>query len=366
MKGILFINNRSSSTGIGNYGYNLFVHLKQMGQKDLDFITLQSPAEDSYGPTINVFGQKIKRMIDHLRFVRRIPRHYKIYHVLNPNLGILLLRYRPSVVTVHDIAPLIPTARRDMITQSYGLDVPVLMAMQINMWFVRNADRIISVSQHTKNDLVSVLGVNSQRIRVVYSGTDRNLFSPRDRKKARRGLRLPLDREIILHVGVDEPRKNIQTLIKAFYMVRKKFPKALLIRIGAMRGTTRRLISSLGLEDAILHYQKVANIALFYNAADLFVFPSYYEGFGFPLVEAMASGCPIIAGDSSSVPEVVGKVGVLFPPSDVTMLNESICQVLTDQNMRSMMIKNGLERSLKFDWRVCAKQTLEVYETLCS
>jgi glycosyltransferase involved in cell wall biosynthesis len=366
MRGILFINNRSSSTGIGNYGYNLFVHLKQMGQKDMDFITLQSPAEDSYDRTVSFFGQKIKRMIDHLKFVRRIPRHYKIYHLLNPNLGILLLRYRPSVVTVHDIAPLKPAASRDMITQSYGLDTPILMAMQINMRFVRNADRIISVSQHTKNDLASVLGLHSQRIRVVYPGTDRNLFSPRDRRKARQELHLPLNKEIILHVGVDEPRKNIQTLIKAFYMIKKKFPKALLIRIGGMRSTTRRLISSLDLGNSILHYQKVENTALFYNAADLFVFPSYYEGFGFPLVEAMASGCPVIAGDSSSIPEVVGKAGILFPPSDVKMLNESICQVLTDHNMRSMMIKNGLERSLKFDWKLCAKQTLEVYETLCS
>jgi glycosyltransferase involved in cell wall biosynthesis len=234
------------------------------------------------------------------------------------------------------------------------------------MRFVRNADRIISMSQHTKNDLISIFGVNSKIIKVIYPGIDRNLFSPRDQEKARRNLHLPLNREIILHVGVDEPRKNIQTLIKALYMVRKKFPKTLLIRIGGMRSTTRRLISSLGLDDAVLNYQKVANIALFYNAADLFVCPSYYEGFGFPLLEAMASGCPVIAGNSSSIPEVVGKAGILFPPSDVTMLNESICQVLADQNMQSMMIKNGLERSLKFDWNICAKQTLEVYETLYS
>jgi len=366
MKKILLINNKSASTGIGNYAYNLFMHLKQMGREDLDFVTLQSPAEDSFGPTLKIFGQKIKKMIDHLRFVLSIPRGYKIYHILNPNLGVLLLKYRPSVVTVFDIAALIPTVNRDWITQSYGLDMPLLMAMQINMRFLRSADRILCMSQYTRSDLVSVLGINSQRISVGYPGIDRTLFSPRDLRKARRDLHLPLDKKIILHVGVDDPRKNIKTLIRALYMVRKKFPKILLIRIGGMREPTRRLISSLGLEDVVVHYQKVPSVASFYNAADLFVFPSYYEGFGFPLVEAMASGCPVIAGDSSSVTEVVGKAGVLFPPFDVTMLNDSICQVLTDQNMRSTMIKNGLERSLKFDWKVCAKQTLEVYDTLCS
>lgn len=365
MKRILLINNRSSSTGIGNYSYNLFMHLKQIGQKDIDLITLQSPAEDSYGNIISSFGQKVKRTIDHLRFVRRIPRHYKIYHLLNPTLGILLLRHHPSIVTVHDIAPFIPMASHDMITQSYGLDTPIIMAMQINMRFVRNADRIISMSQNTKKDLISVLGVKSQRIRVVYPGTNRDLFTPRDLKKARQELHLPLNRQIILHVGVDEPRKNIRTLIKAFYFVKKKFPRALLIRIGGMRSNTRRLVLSLRLEDAILHYQKVENIALFYNAADLFVVPSYYEGFGLPLVEAMASGCPVVAGNSSSIPEVVGEAGIIFPSSDVKALSESIFKVLTDQNMRSIMIKIGLERSLKFDWRVCAKQTLEVYKTLC-
>lgn len=366
MNDIVLINNRSAATGIGNYGYSLFTHLKQMSTRNLDFITLNSPAEDSYGSTLKIFSQKMKRMMDHLRFVRKIPRSYKVYHILNPNLGILLSRYRPSVVTVFDIAALIPYVSRDMITQSYGLDLPVVMAMQMNMRFLKNADRILCMSQHTKKDLTSVLAINTKRIIVGYPGIDRILFSPRDKRKARLHLNLPLNKRIILHVGVDEPRKDIRTLIQAFYLIKKKLPDTVLIRIGGMRETTRKLIFALGLTDSVIHYRKVASVAFFYNAADLFVFPSYYEGFGYPVVEAMASGCPVVAADSSSVPEVVGKAGILFPPSDVTTLYETINQVLTDSNMRSTMIKEGVEQSLKFDWKTCAETTLEAYETLCS
>jgi glycosyltransferase involved in cell wall biosynthesis len=105
-------------------------------------------------------------------------------------------------------------------------------------------------------------------------------------------------------------------------------------------------------------------VAPFYNAADLFVFPSYYEGFGYPAAEAMASGCPVIAAQSSSLIEVVGSGGLLFPPFDTVALYETISQVLTDSNMRSVMIKEGLEQVKNFDWKECAEKTLETYEDL--
>jgi glycosyltransferase involved in cell wall biosynthesis len=108
----------------------------------------------------------------------------------------------------------------------------------------------------------------------------------------------------------------------------------------------------------------VPNVAIFYNAADLLVFPSYYEGFGYPIAEAMASGCPVVAADSSSIPEVVGTTGILFPPSDMTRLYETVIQVLTDSTMRSKMIEDGFKQCLKFDWEICARTTLKAYEAL--
>jgi len=366
MNEVLLINNRSSSTGIGNYSYQLIKHLKETGQVNLDFISLSTVAEDSYGGVVSVSSQKAKRFIDHLLFLRKIPRHYKVYHLLNPNLGILIAKHRPVVVTVHDVFPFSPLASQDIIVQSCGLDLPILMAMKFNMKFLKYADRVISVSQHTKKDLISLLNIDASRISVIYPGIDRKSFCPRDKEKVRRNLNLPKNKKIILHVGVDEPRKNVRTLIEAFYKVKRIVPEALLLRIGGMRSITRKLISSLQLENSLIHYARVPNIALFYNAADLLALPSHYEGFGFPVLEAMASGLPVIAGNVSSIPEIADKAGILFPPSNVTLLSDLISQVLTDKQMQQKMAIDSLERSTKFDWGICAKQTLEIYKTLHS
>jgi len=361
---ILLISNRSPSTGIGTYSYQLVKHLKETWHVDLDFLNLTTLAEDSYGTTIHVSSQKIKRLIDHLLFLRKIPKGYKVYHILNPNLGILIMRYRPTVVTVHDIFPFTSMATHDLITQSLGLDSPILLAMKFNMKFVKTADRIISVSEHTKRDIISLFRIEASKIHVVYPGIDRNVFHVRDKRKARQSLNLPQKRKIILHVGVDEPRKNIKTLIKAFYMIKKKVPDALLVRIGGMRSATRKLITSLHLDDSIIHHKKVPSTHLFYNAADVLAFPSYYEGFGLPVLEAMASGLPVVAGDSTSVPEIVGKAGILFPPFNATILSELVCKVINDKKTQQEMTTSGLEISSKFDWNLCAGQTLEIYKNL--
>ncbi len=363
MKDILLINNKAKGTGIGSYSFSLFSHLQKLTRRSIDFITLNSSAQED-GSVIKDFPQSVKKLMDHLYFVRKIPRSYKVYHLLNPNLGIILPRLHPSVVTVHDISVLRPNVSKDIVANSYGMEIPLLWGMQLNMSFIRDADRILCLSYHTRSDLISVLGIESKRVVVSYPGIDHQLFKPRDRLKARQSLDLPINKRIILHIGTDEPRKNTKTLIDALYLLRKRFPDVVLVKIGGLRDATRRLISARQLEDSIRYYRKVPSVAPYYNAADLFVFPSYYEGFGYPAAEAMASGCPVVAADSSSVTEVVGKGGIIFPPFDVVTLSESISQVLTDSSTNAAIIEEGLEQVKKFDWKKCAETTLRTYETL--
>ena len=287
-----------------------------------------------------------------------------MYHLLNPNLGIILPKLHPSVVTVHDISVFKRAVSSDIIAKSYGLELPLLLSIQLNMLFIKSADRILCMSNHTKNDLTSVLGIEEKRITVSYPGIDKQVFKPRDKLKARLSLSLPLHRRILLHVGTDEPRKNTATLIEAFYLIKKRIPDAVLVKIGGMRETTRKLIFARGLGDSVIYLNKVPDVAPYYNAADVFVFPSYYEGFGYPAAEAMASGCPVVAADSSSVTEVVGRGGILFPPFDVEALYETIIQVLTDSSKTDVMVSEGLEQVKKFDWKKCAETTLATYETL--
>jgi glycosyltransferase involved in cell wall biosynthesis len=146
--------------------------------------------------------------------------------------------------------------------------------------------------------------------------------------------------------------------------VKQRVPDVLFVKVGSMRETTRKLVSALGLGDSVIHFERTASVAAFYNAADLFAFPSYYEGFGYPAAEAMASGCPVVAADSSSVTEVVGGGGILFSPFDVAALRETIYQTLTDPTGNAALVREGLEQVKKFDWTMCARKTLAVYETL--
>jgi len=364
MKDILLINNKAKSTGIGTYSYSLYDNLTKVTRRNVDFVTLSLAFENDGGSLVKAFPQSIKKLLDHLGFLRKISHSYKVYHLLNPNLGIMLPRLHPSVVTVHDISPLKRSVSEDIIAKSYGLELPLLLSMQLNMRFIKNADRVLCMSNYTKNDLTSVLGIEEKRITVSYPGIDRQLFNPRDKSRARLSLNLPINKRILLHVGTDEPRKNVATLIEAFYLVKKKIPDAVLVKVGGMREATRKLILARHLGDSVIHFNKVPSVAPFYNAADLFVFPSYYEGFGYPAAEAMASGCPVVAGDSSSVTEVVGRGGILFPPFNVTTLYETIIQMLTDSNKHTAMINEGFEQVKKFDWKKCAETTLAVYETL--
>jgi glycosyltransferase involved in cell wall biosynthesis len=364
MKDILLINNKPKPTGIGRYSFSLYENLRKITTRHIDFVTLRASLQEEKGSTIKAFPQSLAKLLSHMGFASKTLGDYRLYHLLNPNLGIMLAYLQPSVVTVHDLSIFKRHVTREIISESYGLEIPQLLAMQLNMRYIRDADRVLCMSNYTKNDVISVLGVESKRITVTYPGIDRELFKPRDKLEARRSLRLPLDRRIVLHVGTDEPRKNTRTLIEALDWVKQRIPDVVLVKVGGMRETTRRLISALGLSESVIHFERTADVAPFYNAADLFAFPSYYEGFGYPAAEAMASGCPVVAADSSSLTEVVGGGGVLFPPFDVVALREIICQTLTDPDRKAALVRDGLEQVKKFDWKTCAETTLATYETL--
>ncbi len=355
MKDILLINNKSKSTGIGRYSYSLYENLKKITARNIDLVTLDASFKEENGSVIKTFPQSLKKLMNHMGFASKAPRGYRLYHLLNPNLGIMLANLQPSVVTVHDLSVFKRNVTEDIIAESYGLEIPQLLAIQLNMRYIRDADRVLCMSNYTKNDVISVLGVESKRITVTYPGIDHELFKPRGKLEARRSLGLPLEKPIVLHVGTDEPRKNTKTLIEALASAKQRIPDLILVKVGGIRKVTRKLISALGLSDSVIHFERTDNVAPFYNAADLFAFPSYYEGFGYPAAEAMASGCPVVAANSSSLTEVVGEGGVLFPTFDVIALREIIIRMVTDPAWKAALVRGGLEQVKKFDWKNCAE-----------
>ena len=261
-----------------------------------------------------------------------------------------MFKAKPYIVTVHD---LIPFLRARSIT-----DLLIRECIKL----VRNADSIICISENTKRDLLRFIDVDPKKVRVIYHGVDHELFKPRDKLEARRRLGLPLDRPIILNVGSEEPRKNIPVLLKSFKKLLKGVSNALLVRVGERTAHMEKLIRNLDLSNIVLYRRaSLDEVALYYNAADLLCFPSYYEGFGNPPLEAMASGLPVIAGNRTSIPEVVGDAGILLDPFDVDGFAYWMHEVLSNEDLRTKLSEKGYRRSMNFSWEKCARETLDVY-----
>lgn len=266
----------------------------------------------------------------------------------------------PSVITVHDLAFLLyPRFLTRESARYYGqVDVAA-----------RRADHIIAVSDSTKRDTVRLLGVPEEKISVIYEAAH-PLFTPitSDEPLTRVRARYDLPSDFILFVSTVEPRKNLPTLLRAFRRLRDHYKLETTLAIAGQRGwlveEVDAVVAELKLGEAVRFLGGVPNeeLVYLYNAAKLFVLPSFYEGFGLPPLEAMACGTPVIVSNVSSLPEVVGDAGILIAPEDVEGLTVAMWRVLTDENLRRELRAKGLERAQTFSWERAARETLSVYQ----
>ena len=269
-----------------------------------------------------------------------------------------------SVITVHDLAlDRFPEYSRKFFGQRWA------------SWRSRRvfsqADRIIAVSHHTAQDLHDYYGVSPERINVVYPGNSLAVNAAQmtitlTSLKQRYGLR---GDAYILHVGGGEPRKNISALLEAYAMLgapRRHYQLILIGRMGRWKEQIIRRVRQLGLTDdvAIMGYVAQEHLDIFYTHASLFVYPSLYEGFGIPPLEAMARGIPVITSNTTSLPEVVGDAAVMTDPLLPAALAQAITAVLTDAKLRERLRQKGLSRAKQFSWEQAARNTLAVYASV--
>ncbi|MEW5718373.1 MAG: glycosyltransferase family 1 protein [Chloroflexota bacterium] len=265
----------------------------------------------------------------------------------------------PSVITMHDLAfMLYPRFLTRESARYYGqVDVAA-----------RRADHIIAVSESTKRDTIRLLGVPESKVTVIHEAAH-PLFEPIADDSAGEFVRAHynLPSEFILFVGTIEPRKNLPTLLRAFRRLRDNYKSEAVLAIAGNRGwlveQVDQVIAELRLGDTVRFLGNVRNeeLVYLYNAAKLFVFPSLYEGFGLPPLEAMACGTPVIVSNVSSLPEVVGDAGLLIDPEDVEALTVAMWRVLTDDKLRRELSEKGLKRAQTFSWERAAHETLAVY-----
>jgi len=264
-----------------------------------------------------------------------------------------------SVITMHDLAFLkYPRFLTRDSARYYG---------QVDL-AARQADHIIAVSESTKRDTVQLLGVPEEKITVIHEAAH-PLFTPVTNVDALRRVRERhhLPENFILFVSTVEPRKNLPTLLRAFRRLRDHYKSDAVLAIAGNRGwlfeEVDRVVNELELAEAVRFLGGVPNeeLVYLYNAAKLFVLPSFYEGFGLPPLEAMACGTPVIASNVSSLPEVVGDAGILIDPQDVEGLTVAMWRVLSDETLQREMREKGLKRAEIFSWERAAQETLTVY-----
>lgn len=246
---------------------------------------------------------------------------------------------------------------------------------QLRSWTeysVRNSEKILTISNFSKSEILEYYNVEDEKVIVTYPGYDRNIFNPGNKaKKILESKFYNLKRkynihgEYILFVGTLQPRKNIVRLIEAFHFLQKKRNELQLVIIGKRGWLYTDLfekIKELKLENKIVITDFVANdeLSLFYQNAKCFVLPSLYEGFGLPVVEAMASGCPVVVSNTSSLPEIVGDAGILIDPLDTKSIVEGILQAGFSKDKRNDLIEKGLQRTSLFNWNTCVRKTFEV------
>ncbi|MBW2059899.1 MAG: glycosyltransferase family 4 protein, partial [Deltaproteobacteria bacterium] len=282
-----------------------------------------------------------------------------IFHSID-YVGPFLFKPARYVATVHD---LIPVKAPELTTPKHRFVGRHLLPRMVRM-----ADKVIAVSQATKNDLVSLFGKEAEKVKVVYEGVD-PIYCPRagaEVHKVKKKYRIESD--YFLFIGNIEPRKNLETVLEAYSRSRARGAVRFVVagKKGWMYEDFFRAVVEKGLEREVLFLGFVPDkdLPALLSGALFFAFPSLYEGFGLPVLEAMACGVPVITSNVSSLPEVVGDAAILIDPRNVEELAWRMEMLCDSMELRLELRKKGQERAKMFSWDKAARQTFEVYREL--
>jgi glycosyltransferase involved in cell wall biosynthesis len=265
----------------------------------------------------------------------------------------------PAVVTVHDLSferlpETLPPLQRRYLSAATRLSV-------------RRADALIAVSDFTRRELIETLGADPDRVHVVHNGIEREFQpTPRDTQAAAR-RRHALPEEFVLTLGTLQPRKNLGTLLRAYAELCAEHSDSPPLAVAGGQGwgdeDPERLARQLGIEDRVrfLGYVPDADLPALYSACRLFAYPSRYEGFGLPVVEALACGAPTVISDAASLPEIGGGAVIAVGPDDASGWAAAMAELLGDASKRESMRDAGLTRARRYSWSRAARETADVY-----
>jgi len=278
----------------------------------------------------------------------------------SPISGLPFLQFCPMVVTIFDLT-------YEIHPEWFSLR-SIISSQIYSRWAAKTAKRIIVSSECTKKDIIKYYKVDEKNIEIIYIAPEESYKQITDKSRLNSvKSKYGISKNFLLHVGAIHTRRNIERLLKVFSRLRGEGFDLQLVLIGSLMVLKtidlNHYIRELGLEGEVIHIDYVPDedLVCLYNAAKLFVYPSLYEGFGLPLVEAMACGTPVVASNASCIPEVVGDAGILFDPYNEEEILDSIKIVLNDKSTWEALSIKGLRRAKQFSWSSAAKQTIELY-----
>lgn len=362
---------RQQLVGAGRYAKNIVANLAEIDTDDQYylFVTRESSphfqvAKRNFTQVVCPFWPKSPVRILWEQFV--LPWqlvYYDITLLFTPSVAIPYWLPCRAVTAIHDVIPFHQAVVKYPRVRSFYVRL-------VTAWSARRSEVVLTGSENSRCEIISFCKVAGEKIVVIPYGVEEK-FRRLDSMEAIEAFRSKygLPERFILFVGALEPGKNLVRLLEAFLRLRCQSTRIQhkLVLAGPWGwGSTGilRSIDDLELERDVIVTGFVAEeeLPLLYNSADLFAFPSLYEGFGLPLLEAMACGTPVIASNTSSLPEVVGEAGMLVNPYDVEGWTLAMKRVLSDENLQAKMISTGMDRAKLFSWKRTAQATLAIFE----
>ncbi len=367
-----------NKSGIGIYTYEMSKYLQKYSDITLcgdifNFINRNNIDKDIEGLNFNnnifiLFPYGVYR-----RIWNYIPIKYNwifndksdIYHFFN---FIVPPRIKGKVITtIHDMTyELYPETMDKRNLKRIKEDI---------QYSVNRSDKIITVSESSKKDIIKFLNIDKSKIEVVYNGVEYDRFNKyySEDEKSKVRVKYNLPENYILYMGTLEPRKNIESIVEAFSLLKKESTlsnKNIKLVIAGKKGwlfeNIFNLVNKLNLKDEVIFtdYIDENDKSIIYNMGSLFIFPSLYEGFGIPVLEAMASSVPVITSNVSSLPEVAGDAAILVAPKDIKSIAKYMEKILADEELNKNLVEKGHEQAKKFTWESSAEKLVNIYRDL--
>lgn len=355
-------------TGIGTYAHELILNLNNTDAKNHYLVFLPD------GSSLKTLNKNFKiepikaelknSFWDEVSIPNLLDNHnMELYHVPQNGVGLSENINCKKVITLHDIIPLkMPETVSDRYLEIFNNHLPRI---------INSCDGIITVSEFSKNDISKEFNFPREKIFVTHLAAEK-LYKPYNKCKCKDILKqkYSINNNYILYVGGLSPRKNILGLIDAFSLINPSNRKGIKLVITGTKGISyqkyKDRATSLTISDDVIFtdFIPLEDLSLFYNGAEILVYPSFYEGFGLPPLEAMACGTPVIASNLTSVPEVCSDAAILIDPYNTYELSYTIERVLNDTKLGLKMKELGLARSRNFSWENTAIETIHAYESI--